>query len=68
MPPHGPLTFRQRDLESAMRASKKAGFPVKKIYIDRDGIIVIEAGQPLPTEAEPVPGEPTEWERIRDKI
>jgi hypothetical protein len=68
MPAHGPLTYRQRDLAAAMRAAQQTGFPVRKIYIDRDGVIVIEAGQPPAcTDDNPQP-EPTEWEKNRDKI
>ena len=67
MATHGPLTYRQRDLAAAMRAAKQAEFPVRRIYIERDGRIVIEAGQPCPTEEAPA-GPQNEWDRDRDKI
>lgn len=67
MPAHGPLTYRQRDLAAAMRAAQQTGFPVRKIYIDRDGVIVIEAGSPAPTECEPAK-DLTEWEKNPGKI
>ena len=51
MASHGPLTYRQRDLAAAMRAALQAGFPVREIYIDRDGFIHILAG-PMPAAAE----------------
>lgn len=66
MPAHGPLTYRQRDLAAAMRAAQQTGFPVRKIYIDRDGVIVIEADRSPPTE--PEPAVENEWDRDRDKI
>lgn len=67
MPSHGPLTYRQRDLAAAMRAAMQTGFPVAKIYIDRDGRIVIERACSSPTEVEPDTGA-TEWEKNRDRI
>jgi len=35
-----------------MRAALRCGFPVRKLYIDREGTIVIEAGEP-PKTADP---------------
>lgn len=67
MPAHGPLTYRQRDLAAAMRAAQQTGFAVKRIFIGRDGVIVIEAGTPTPTEGEPAT-ELTEWEKNPGKI
>lgn len=66
MPAHGPLTYRQRDLAAAMRAAQQTGFPVRKIYIDRDGVIVIEADRSTPTEPEACPA--NEWDALKDKI
>lgn len=57
MATHGPLTYRQRDLAAAMRAALQAGFPVKEIYIDREGFIHILAG-PLPAATEESAEEP----------
>jgi hypothetical protein len=68
MASHGPLTYRQRDLAAAMRAALQAGFPVREIYIDRDGKIVIVAGaQSSPTEAAP-PDVESEWDKDSEKI
>lgn len=68
MASHGPLTYRQRDLAAAMRAALQAGFPVKEIYIDREGYIHIIAGtSPCPTEAALSDGE-TEWDKDSEKL
>lgn len=64
---HGPLTYRQRDLAAAMRAALQSGFPVREIYIDRDGKIVIVAGE-QPKAAEPDAAELNEWDRNPDDI
>jgi hypothetical protein len=61
------LTYRQRDLEAAMKAALRSGFPVRKMYIDRDGRIVIVAGEPPPAAAQPDP-ELSEWDRNPEKI
>jgi len=66
MPAHGPLTYRQRDLEAAMRAAKRSGFAVRSIRIDRDGTIVIEAAEAAA--ADPAAPEPNEWDAVREKI
>ena len=36
-----PLTFRQRDLCAAIKATKAAGYNVARIEIDRDGRIIV---------------------------
>jgi len=61
------LTYRQRDLEAAMRAALRSGFPVRELYIDRDGRIVIVAGPPPAAAAQPDP-ELSEWDRNKDRI
>lgn len=63
MKPSRPVTYRQRDLAAAMRAAKQTGFPVRKIYIDREGQIIIEAGEP-----EQPAAAANEWDALRDKI
>jgi hypothetical protein len=50
-----------------MRAALRSGFPVRKLYIDRDGRIVIVAGEPPPAAAQPDP-ELSEWDRNKDRI
>jgi hypothetical protein len=69
MPAHGPLTYRQRDLEAAMRAAKRSGFAVRSIRIDRDGTIVIEAAEAASaTGTDPDAPEPNPWDAVREKI
>lgn len=65
--PHGPLTYRQRDLAAAMRAALQAGFPVKEIRIDREGTIHIIAATPPAAEDAP-PDVETEWDRDSEKL
>ena len=40
----GPLTFKQTDLLRAIRTFQKAGLPVARAEIDRDGKIVVVVG------------------------
>jgi hypothetical protein len=68
MPAHGPLTYRQRDLEAAMRAAKRSGFALREIYIDRDGKIVLVAADQPKAAADPDAPEPNEWDAVREKI
>jgi hypothetical protein len=68
MSAHGPLTYRQRDLAAAMRAALQSGFPVREIYIERDGKIVIVAGAPSTPAETPPETEQTEWEKNKDRI
>jgi hypothetical protein len=35
------LTFRQRDLAAALKAAKAAGYPVARIEVRKDGIVLI---------------------------
>jgi hypothetical protein len=37
----GPLTFRQQDLVRALKGAKAAGFDVAKVWIEKDGKIVL---------------------------
>jgi hypothetical protein len=43
---HGSLTFKKRDVKSALEASRDAGLSVARVEINRDGTIVIVAGKP----------------------
>jgi hypothetical protein len=47
----GPLTFKQRDLTRAIKASEAAGKTVERAWIERDGRIVL--GFTRPDVAEP---------------
>ena len=40
-----PLTFRQRDLERAIKGAKAAGLEISRVEIDRDGKIVVIIGK-----------------------
>lgn len=42
----GPATFKQSDLERALKVAEKAGLPVRRFEIDRNGKIIIVAGEP----------------------
>ena len=42
----GRLPFKQRDLTRALRAAAKAGQPVQRFEIDREGRIVVFVGKP----------------------
>jgi len=42
----GALTFRQKDLTRALRATVAAGIAVQRIEIDKDGKITVVAGMP----------------------
>ena len=44
----GRLAFKQRDLTRALRAAAKAGQPVQRFEIDREGKIVVFVGKPEP--------------------
>lgn len=41
----GPHTFKKRDLTRALEAVKAAGVPVARVEVNRDGRIVIVAGE-----------------------
>jgi hypothetical protein len=41
----GRLAFKQRDLTRALRAAAKAGQPVQRFEIDREGKIVVFVGK-----------------------
>jgi hypothetical protein len=55
----GRLAFKQRDLTRALRAAAKAGHPVQRFEIDREGKIVVFV-KPEPREKA---GE-NEWDNI----
>ena len=56
----GQLAFKQRDLTRALRAAAKAGQPVQRFEIDREGKIVVFVGKSEPREEA---GE-NEWDNI----
>lgn len=56
-PTRGPATFRQRDLERAIRATEAAGKRVARIEVGRDGTIVI-----IPHENAEAESPADEWE------
>jgi hypothetical protein len=43
---HGSLTFKKRDVKTALEAARDAGLSVARVEINRDGTIVIVAGKP----------------------
>lgn len=55
----GPLTFRQQDLVRALKGAKAAGIEVARVEIEKDGKIVIVAG-----EVEPLASGRNEWDEI----
>jgi hypothetical protein len=44
--PRARCTFRARDLKVAVETARAAGLEVDRVEIDRDGKIVVVAGQP----------------------
>jgi hypothetical protein len=46
MSKRSPLAFKQTDLRRAIRAFQKAGLPIARAEIDRDGKNVIVTGEP----------------------
>jgi hypothetical protein len=44
--PRGPNTFKQHDMTRAVRAVQAAGVEVSRVEVDKDGKIVVIAGQP----------------------
>jgi hypothetical protein len=44
--PRARCTFRARDLKVAVEAARAAGLEIGRVEIDRDGKIVVVAGQP----------------------
>jgi hypothetical protein len=44
-----PCTFRQRDVEAAIRAVKSQGYRVARLRITRDGTIDVDVGNPSRT-------------------
>jgi len=41
-----PLTFRQCDLERAIKGAKAAGLEISKVEIDKSGKIIVIIGKP----------------------
>jgi hypothetical protein len=57
----GAHTFRQSDLAKALKAATQAGLSVARFEIDRDGKIIVIAGQP----AQDGLSEPNEWDGVK---
>ncbi len=58
----GALTFRQKDLTRALRATLAAGVSVQRIEIDKNGKIIVVAGMP---ESTSVSGDQqNEWDMV----
>jgi hypothetical protein len=58
----GQCTFKQSDVTKAVKAVVAAGVGVARVEVDKDGRIVVIAGQaPPPEEGR----EGNEWDRIR---
>jgi len=57
----GAQTFRQADITKALKAAAAAGMVVQRFEIDRDGKLVVIAGQP----AEPEFAALNEWDAVR---
>jgi hypothetical protein len=55
--PRGACTFRQRDVEAAVKAVRKAGVPIAKVEIEGKKIVVITGA---PNGAEPTKQEGAE--------
>jgi len=51
--PHGPLTFRQRDVEAAIRAARAAGCEVVRVEIDKAGKISVVTSRDAPPHQAP---------------
>jgi hypothetical protein len=43
---HGPLTFRERDVQAAVKAVKKAGEFVTAVDVKKDGTVRVHVGDP----------------------
>ncbi|RJF69610.1 hypothetical protein [Rhodopseudomonas palustris] len=57
----GAQTFRQADVTKALKAAAAAGITVQRFEIDREGKLVVIAGQPADVE----PAGPNEWDSVR---
>jgi hypothetical protein len=57
---HGPRTFKQQDMTRALLAAKKAGVPVARVEVDKDGKIVVIVGKPEDVEAT----QGNEWDEV----
>jgi hypothetical protein len=58
--PNGLQTFKKRDLLRAIKTFQKAGLPVARAEIDRDGKIIVVAGEGKTKEEEGTNG----WDHI----
>ena len=59
----GECTFRQRDVEAALRAARAVGVEVARVEIDKNGKIVLITGKPNgAAEPETKQGGANEWD------
>ena len=57
----GAQTFKQGDVTKALKGAVAAGLDVKRVEIDRDGKIVVVAGQPEPA----LSPDGNEWDTVK---
>jgi hypothetical protein len=43
---HGPQRFWKRDVVRAIKAARAAGVPIARVEVDKDGKIIVVAGEP----------------------
>jgi hypothetical protein len=65
--PNDRLTFRQRDLVAALKAARAAGVPVRRIEVNRDGIVLIP-GEPEPITETPKDDEDPEVRAFEEAV
>jgi len=58
----GACTFRQRDVEAAVRAVRDAGVEVARVEVDKEGKIVVIAGKPNGAEPKAKQEGANEWD------
>jgi len=61
----GPLTFRQRDVEAAIRAARATGCEIVRVEVDKAGkIAVITAREGLPSQPAPETTPANPWDEV----
>jgi hypothetical protein len=58
---HGPQRFWKRDVIRAVRAVQAAGMTIARVEVDKDGKIIVVAGEPA---KEPTDKGANEWDRV----
>jgi hypothetical protein len=59
-----PSTFRQQDVTRAVKAVAAAGVGIARVEIDKQGKIIIVAGQPVISTTQISVGEENEWDQV----